>query len=185
MRLTNHIRETILDDVINHAFGKRRQEQVTAIEQFALKLYNLHYPADIQKKMSSFPSGAFHRSSQYRVKLQRATESGPRMMYLYLNLPEPKMFFASQQNPDILLGDPLNAEYWSIDNKGDELAKEIGAAQDQAKATVYSVSSTNKLMDIWPAIAEFIPQGELPKNLPMLPPKDLNKKLGIPTAQIL
>jgi hypothetical protein len=199
-RLTNSIRQSIVTDLIKHAFLDRAQAQLDAECLLIKQIWDDIIGAK-QSIIDSAPTGWFQKGSSFKIAIDREVTR--------LNLIKG---FSSGYNCRLKLvgakvastGDismPYNAacnsclknyESDSILGKRlqdltashDLLSEAIDSSQRTAKATLLSVSSITKLIDIWPECAVFAEpyrtNGEQKAILPAIPRAELNAALCLP-----
>lgn len=85
----------------------------------------------------------------------------------------------------VLLADnPLTAEFHELHALQEQYDSELDNLCQSVRAAVESVTTTEKLLKVWPEAAELLPTEVAPKQLlPALPVVDLNKMIGLPSNE--
>ena len=88
-------------------------------------------------------------------------------------------------NEHVLLADnPLTAEFHELHALQEQYNSELDNLRQSVRAAVESVTTTEKLLKLWPEAAELLPTEVAPKHLlPALPVVDLNKMIGLPSNE--
>lgn len=83
----------------------------------------------------------------------------------------------------VLLADnPLTAEFHAIHELQQQYNSDLDNLRQSVRAAVKSVTTTEKLLKVWPECAELLPTEVAPKpQLPALPVADLNAMIGLPS----
>ena len=79
---------------------------------------------------------------------------------------------------------PLTAEFHEIEELQEQYNSELDNLRQSVRAAVESVTTTEKLLKVWPEAAELLPTEVAPKSqLPSLPVVNLNKMIGLPSNE--
>lgn len=178
VRLTNFIREQILDAVLKHAFAER--EKALEAEKHALgdAVYNDTYPEPLRKQMAALPEGFLPTDSDLRVQFE-----GHRFTHVYFG--ERRRVAKCHDYSAARVYDekhPLTLRYEAWKKAQDELGAEKSKAKSSAEAVLGSVTTVNKLIQVWPEVEQFARPfaKESPSRAIALPIKELNQSLGLP-----
>lgn len=206
-RLTRNIREALMKKLITRAFQERAQAMVERQCDFAHRVYQdalkphldriaaipegwLPTDDDIKVSFGSdytqldFGNGlsySIHHALRSAGAKPRQTKAGNR-----LELPFPSKF-RGQCAKVYDHAHPLTEEFNNLTVEQEQLVADIEKAQRVTKATLESVTTVKKLIDVWPEVEEFakhyLDNGERKAVLPAIPRADLNAQLGLPPAE--
>ena len=199
-RLTNPIRNSIVNDLIVHAFLAQAQAQVDAECLLTKDIWDNLF-GDKQTILDSAPEGWFGKGNSFKIAVDNSvtqlnfSDGLSRTYYCSLrslgvsrdDIPAIKMphnacsgACLKNYEPDSSFGKRL------IDlglSRG-ILIDEIDKNKRTAEVTLNSVSSISKLIDIWPECALFAEpyrtNGEQKALLPAIPRAELNSALRLP-----
>ncbi|MDP9155338.1 MAG: Nmad5 family putative nucleotide modification protein [Pseudomonadota bacterium] len=178
VKLSNYVRDQIVTNATRGAFEKELLAHKKRLVKLADQCYRFVVSAAQEKQARLAPDDflnlsnvtriyfkdpvtGHNRDTMYDVDLSRAVPFPHGGKYLHVN------------------DDALHAEYRTITEAGADLDKKIEELHTSVKRTVYSTTSLNKLIEMWPEVEAFLP-AELtaPKAmLPALPVGDLNAAL--------
>lgn len=178
VRLSNYIREQVLNAVLKHAFEAR--EKALEAEKFALgdAVYNDIYPEPLRKQMAALPDGFLPTDSDVKVQFE-----GQRFTHVYFG--ERRRIAKSHEYNAARVYDakhPLTARYDAWKKAQDDLDAEKSKAKSSAKAVLNSVPTVKKLIEVWPEVEQFARPFavESPSRAIALPTRELNARLGLP-----
>lgn len=178
VRLTNYIREQVLNAVLKHAFEAR--EKALEAEKFALgdAVYNDIYPEPLRKQMAALPDGFLPTDGDVKVQFE-----GQRFTRVYFG--ERRRIAKSHEYNAARVYDakhPLTARYDAWKKAQDDLDAEKSKAKSSAEAVLNSVTTVKKLIEVWPEVEQFARPFavESPSRAIALPIRELNARLGLP-----
>lgn len=198
-RLTNDMRGTIVNALIEHTFDDRVAELVKERSIIALEIYALHYKRD-GKRMDDLPDGwlptAFNIKfvsggchNVYNLNGKIGTRYSRTLSFEHLKANHPETTLKRFKHCDVSSG-PLmafDAEHpitRRIENNEALVASlhdEVLTAQKTARATLDRFTTVEKLLVDWPEIQPFIPPVAAPSpSLPALPTQHLNEMFDLP-----
>lgn len=178
-KLSRIKRENIIDVVINKAMIEQRAAYKTAKAAFADQVYN-NMLTDYQVFIAQLPKGFFHKDTAIKVT---SVHLQNKQYYSYyqceMTKERPLPYSWLREGVGIDHDEQLSAMAKQLA----ALKKQLIAFHDEIKskvtAIVWSVSTVEKLIEIWPEGKEFFPESEPPKNalVPINQVADLNKIL--------
>lgn len=178
VRLSNYIREQVLNAVLKHAFEAR--EKALEAEKFALgdAVYNDIYPEPLRKQMAALPDGFLPTDGGVKVQFD-----GQRFTHVYFG--ERRRIAKSHEYNAARVYDakhPLTARYDAWKKAQDDLDAEKSKAKSSAEAVLNSVTTVKKLIEVWPEVEQFARPFavESPSRAIALPIRELNARLGLP-----
>lgn len=201
-RLTSSIRDSILKELQTYAFLERAQAQIDAEIAFSVAVFEDVYGPHLDM-IKAAPDGFFPMDDDFKVYFEydcqqlnfnagfdysvdaqwrgfgvRARENANR-----------RMPYKAQSNQAVKKYDlthPLTAQFLKLKADRETLVAEISKATRTAKATLESVTTISKLIDVWPEARVFAEKyqidGERKAILPTIPRRELNNALGLPPA---
>lgn len=178
VRLSNYIREQVLNAVLKHAFEAR--EKALEAEKFALgdAVYNDIYPEPLRKQMAALPDGFLPTDGDVKVQFE-----GQRFTHVYFG--ERRRIAKSHEYNAARVYDakhPLTARYDAWKKAQDDLDAEKSKAKSSAEAVLNSVTTVKKLIEVWPEVEQFARPFavESSSRAIALPIRELNARLGLP-----
>jgi hypothetical protein len=180
-RLTNVLREAILHKAIEQAFKSKDALQQQANNAFALDLYHHSYGAH-EKAMRALPKGFMQTRELTKISIQGEEYGWDEIKKCVF----PKSMPFPYTTTDF---DSVKREHpmWERGRQLILQIKQLKVERDQferdTRTLLYSVTTTEKLLSVWPEIARFIPAEEEKK--PMIPYDltiKLNERLGFTGA---
>ena len=175
MRLTESKRSEILAKLLKRKFDAAESKIVEARTALAVEVYNTWFPEDQRKLMADLPDGWLFEGNEIRARFGLST--------VYMLLPRAERF------PHVHRGDiksfdarhRLSQRWQMIYASEEKLREEKNSLRAQLRAILNSVSTENKLVEVWPEAKPFLSPGSVPKaNLPAVDIRALNKALGLP-----
>lgn len=178
VRLSSFIREQVLVAVLNHAFEAREKAQEA--EKIALgdAVYNDTYPEAVREQMAALPNGFLPVSTGLKVQFEGRTLAqlpfGGRRRIAHTHEYNAAKVYDSKH--------PLAVRYGAWKDAEGALKRERRDAESSAKAVLESVTTVNKLIQVWPEVEPFARfyAVESPSRAVALPIKDLNARPGLP-----
>lgn len=180
MKLTNltrrHIRERILEHKFrgwNEKFAKRKAALAEAI-------YKDVFSAKERKLMASLPDGWLPEVNSIKVEFdgqgRRVRFDEPKRMPQSAAIGyDPVKSYAADH--------PLCRKWVALGDEEVDRQKERAELENKLNAILWSVSTTEKLVEVWPEAAPFLEKVEAAKiNPPPIDVSDLNSALGLKAA---
>lgn len=169
--LTNAIRDTLRENIVNHTFNERvlaNRERESALAEKILD----HVIGDANLRlMKQLPKEFFVTKST--ISLRSETKG------FTLRLKDVRAIPAYIAHSRVEL--PLTHGFWkeirAVDVEDDAILKEKAQLRSEINAVLQSVRSVPKLLEVWPDIEPFLPKFEEMANLPAVRVEDLNRKI--------
>lgn len=204
-RMTTHIRERLLKDLITRTFHDRAQEMTQERADFARRVYKESFSEKDHKLMASLPKGWLPTDNDIKVQIAHAVQQfhfngGDK----YSSLSEEFRLAGAERIEDDHLIVPWNKYNGSpvikvfdadsdirkahddLTNRYEALIEEIKQARTATKKVLESVGSIKKLIEVWPEVEAFakpyLTEGERRAILPMIPREKINAMLGLPPS---
>lgn len=203
VRLTNNIREALLNKLLERAFKARCDEFMKRAGAFALRVHVDVFGSDLDK-MNALPDGWLPKDDDITVRFgytqtrlsfdgtlgrdgitdafRKCGSRGGSTVYRRFTYSKYGTV-AKEYNARHALAE----EYEAFINERKDLSDEIERAAHTAKAAVDSCSSIQKLISIWPEVEEFarefLRDGERKALLPDIPRSQLNAILNLPPEE--
>lgn len=180
VRLTNFIREQILNALLKHSFEARENDLKERKQAFAKEIYNDIYPPKVRAAMAALPAGFLPTDKYLRV----AFEGGSYTRVCFgerLPIAKAHEYNAAKVYPP---EHPFTARFIALDREEKDLEREKDEAKNNAKAVLESVTTVKKLIDVWPEVETFARPyaAESTSRAVALPIRELNAMLGLPPA---
>lgn len=202
-RLTKAVRESIIKDLLNYAFREQAQAQIDAECAFAHQVFDdvfpgfdearaifkdCYFPQDNDFKVAfggEVRSLYFDRGFDYSVPYDwrlagcKTNEERPKRRM-------PHYAYGNQAVSNFASDHPLTKRWAELVLARETLEEEMGKAKRTAEATLGSVTTIAKLIDVWPEARVFAERykvdGEAKAILPAIPRAELNHTLGLPPS---
>lgn len=180
MRLTKSRKENILNQVIAKLFDKQEEDLATAKRDLAHDIYDDQFDAVEQKLMTSLPNGYLKEGTVFYTYFDND--------YLRFTLNESKRFQANNwQYSEFRFDKYENPKHpvfkafskWKKSEKSFKEEKKKTTAQ--VNALLESVTTYNKLKELWPEVIQHVSLDEAkPSSITSLAPvlTDINRKLA-------
>lgn len=199
-RLTRHIRDSILKDLLEYAFKERAQAQLDAEIDFATEVFEDTFREHLET-FAKAPEGFYPLDDDFKVAFGSDVTQFDLATGFDYSLPQEwrdagvksrerasrRMPFKTYQGNVIKQfshGDETTKRREALKDAREELLAEMRAASRQAKSTLDSVSTIAKLIDVWPEARQFAEKyqinGEAKAILPAIPRAELNARLHLP-----
>lgn len=206
-RLTQPIREAIMKKLLHRAFLDRAQAVVDRQADFARRVYEDALKPHLTS-IAAVPAGWLPTDDDIKVSFgtdYTQLDFGSGLSYSVhatlracgakaltgpggnrVELPFPSKF----RGQCLKVYDhkhPLAEEFRDLQVEQEALVAEVEKAQRTMKATLESVTTVKKLIEVWPEVEEFakhyLESGERKAILPAIPRAELNKALGLPPQE--
>jgi len=200
-RLTKDIRDSILTEVLRHRFQDRIEVLIADRAYFAEKVYNDIYRKADREKMEALPNGWLPNNTSIGVQFGDGGHRYTTVLFDGAVYGEVGRVRAKTDKPRervkrrvpykhshgcVKVYEPahkLSVEHQKLEGRFDELKQDYETAKRQASAALASVSTINRLVEVWPEIEPFARKyDETPPKLPAVPTSELNKLLDLPVA---
>jgi len=173
MRLTKAIREQILNDLLNHAFGAQDKALDKVENELADEVYlTVYTPEEIAFMEKVGSSGFFTKS--------RMGYSSKDFGWGELRLSQPQYVMPTRR--ELKLKGGALAQKISAYRQAHKTHGEVRRnARSEAEGILNSAQTTKRLIEVWPEITAFVPKDTTgATNLPALQVEKLNQVLGVP-----
>lgn len=203
-RLTNPIRDSLMNSLLKRAFKKRGTDLIKRCADFADRLYKDAMGKDLAQ-IEALPDGWLQSDDDIKVQLGAEIKQ-VHFVGSLANWGLPDIFrnagvveitdkkwrrFPSKFKGAVVKQYPgthaLVEEFQKLDNEWNELKAEMEKAKKVAMAAMNSVSTVKKLIDVWPEVEEFakhyLEDGERKAILPAIPRDQLNILLNLPPEE--
>jgi len=203
-RLTNPIRDSLMNSLLKRAFKKRGTDLIKRCADYADRLYRDAMGKDLAQ-IDALPDGWLQTDDGVKVQLGAEIKQvhfvGTLGSYglpdIFRNagiveLSDKKWRrFPSKLKGQVTKQYPgdhaLVEEFQKLDNEWNELTGEMERAKRVAMAAMNSVSTVKKLINVWPEVEEFakhyLEDGERKAILPAIPRDQLNTLLNLPPEE--
>jgi hypothetical protein len=188
VKLINHSRDQIIQNAMKGAFQKEFAANKKRMEAHAMRCYRSLVSPALEKKARQAPDEFLCLSNVARIDYY-VNETKWDGCETDLDLGRVVPFPA--RSACIAIRDPkLVAERHAINEEKSQIESKLRELETSIRRTVYSTSSLNKLIEMWPEVEGFLPDylGKPKAQLPVLPVADLNaalKAAGVPVGVIV
>lgn len=181
VRLTSYMRDTILERLLQHAFAGR--EEVIQQRRCALgnKVYYDIYPPKLREKMEALPNGLLPTDTNLLVRFGDGSGDVERVFWKE----ERRISYDHRSGVARAYAEnhPFTQEFRTLGRKREALKEEKDTAKRSALSILNSVTTLNKLIEIWPEVSRFAQDFQDRKTgqmkLPAVVVKDVNARLGL------
>jgi len=198
-KLTNHSREQICREVLQHRFSAEVEKLIADRAAFADRVYNDVFSKSAREKMAALPDGwlpeesnigvqfgsgsSFERLSfdgSFYGELRNAVkDDGAEKEAVHRRIPYRLRGCAKAYEPD----HKLSVAFDALEARMKDLKKQFYEARATVNSALLNVTTLNKLVETWPEVAPFIARfNAAPVKLPAIPTDQLNKLLDLPVA---
>lgn len=178
VRLTNHMRESIRDALLEHRFAEEEKAVEAAFFEVADKMYNHFFSTKDQELMASLPQGWLPTDNDIHVRLGSSGQD-----FVVPDMSYSRRFPYNLHDRWQSLDDehPLVEEYKAIRDRKNALRKARTEAKKQVWAVLSTITTANKLLTVWPEAKPFVEKyiDEPAPQLPALPIGTLNNLLKL------
>lgn len=190
MRITNEIRNGIVDELILRGFGEQQKRLRDRDHELADKLYRQKYPAAFEKQCDALDQawrelGNNHGFISQATSLRTAFEG----TWHHFALAHRRPCIDSQSISFSLKDNPLADEVHALIGDRASLDSQVKMRRAEALAVLNKAYTLKTLRAIWPEvvpIAEKVLKDhgvEAPKNVLVLATDDLNSTFGLPVEE--
>ena len=182
MKLTNKIRQEIVDKVISDKFDKSIGKIETEMNKLSLQIYNDNISKKYRDLMEKLPSNYFQNSSSICVKGKINIAEllfGRRSSFgaLQLKLPKSKPLPEYLQYSDFTLSPKIEQKLNRLDFEAKNILSKKKSIEQELTIILHSCTTINQLLGIWPEGEKYIEVKT--KNLPSVTSHKLNNLLGL------
>ena len=207
-RLTNSIRDSLMETLMRRAFKAQCEDWAQRFGKFVVRVHAEVYGSEL-KQMESLPEGWLPKSREIKVRFGgdavRLSTTGEFNGQASYSVKWPEDFRdcdASKNTVRLMVHTyhkndreagifdarhPLSVEYQAFMNELQDLQEKISGARRTARSALDSVHTIQKLIEVWPEVEEFAKQylvhGERKALLPDIPRAQLNAVLGLPPEE--
>ena len=184
MRLTNRIREQIIERVVDFGFEEKFKVIRAEVMELSEETYAALYPPALLDKMSQLEPLEYDRDNGYIQKEFYNSQASIRVAYGYRQDQihfKHKKPVASNRRHFLDTEHPLTIKHEQIAQRQECLTAERNIVKREIRAILYSVSTFKKLYEAWPEVAQFTADIEVKEasNLPAVKVGSINSKLGL------
>lgn len=175
-RLTNYMRDEIINKLIEHRFSEHEKELQKQGHILGLAIYDDIYPPEIQKAMAALPNNFLP------LQFYICCNFGSKFAQVYFGCEKPVAYKHSYSSAKVYnFSDPLSDQFFKLRDERKELKDKKDIARETAQSILYSVHTVKKLLQVWPECQPFVETvASVPKPmLPALPIADVNAMLGL------
>lgn len=179
LRISKSIRDSLESLLIQQTFGDRKKILVTKEDVLGDKIYRDTYPTKTREAMAKLPEGFLIETNTLRVVLGGS--------HTFVNFGEMRRIATKHKSYSAAKVYPVNhhyaQEYAALVEEKSKLENEVHSAKADIRAVISQARTVPQLLRIWPEVEPVLNQvlGKNPgkTNLPSVPIKELNKKLGL------
>jgi hypothetical protein len=178
VKLTNHIRDQIINNAMKGAFEKDEKALKSSLVKFADKCYRMNVSAAQEKAARQAPDEFLTLCNVASRILVKNDEGHTKFTEWSMDLSR-TVPFPGNGTMIAVKSDAMVEEFRAIDAARTALSEKRYELRESLKRTVYSTGSLKKLLEMWPEVEGFLPDSlSAPKpQLPALPVGDLNDAL--------
>jgi hypothetical protein len=181
-RLNDNMRDSILEALVQHAFGARFEAIEKARQQLAAEVYRDVYIQNLDK-MKAMPAGFLPEAESIYVKFDDEMTS--------VDWGENRRIaddHSAYKAVAKVYGprDDLSKCFFALKKQKSALESEKSKARGNAKAILKDCTTLAKLLRVWPEVEPFTREFAPAKvNLPAIPRPIVNKQFGLPVGGAL
>ncbi|WDR22459.1 hypothetical protein PJM42_0053 [Salmonella phage vB_SenP_UTK0001] len=206
VRLTNAARDEIVKAAVNKSgFPKRIEEARIALEDIKMECWIAAFGglkayrrlcdrfetieekiSELRKSGVNVPSlGSGHTWSNSKLNLAGMQVPSPDMNWVSDKFKELRVIYMYDNKPTLTADNPLVQKLLDAEKALEDLKSSRQQIKDNVQAVVYSVSTTKRLIEVWPESAELIPREVevVRAGLPAINFESLNASIGIPSEK--
>lgn len=197
-RLTRHMRDTIVDRVIEDRFGAEHKAMERLRSELALACYNEHYPQPMRNRMDTLPDGWLPMNDEIGVKFGVEDRGYTQLSFNgydhrhrpTFDVPKDvvKRFIQADRQKGCVMAltqeHDLTVEFLRIHDEQELLAEARIKARIGVNSILNSATTVKKLLEVWPEVLPYL--GDLapapPPKVPAVKIEELNAQLRLPKA---
>lgn len=206
VRLTNAARDEIVKAAVNKSgFPKRIEEARTALEDIKMECWIAAFGglkayrrlcdrfetieekiSELRKSGVNVPSlGPGYTWNNSKLNLAGMQVSSPDINWVSDKFKELRVIYMYDSKPTLTADNPLVQKFLDAEKALEDLKSSRQQIKDNVQAVVYSVSTTKRLIEVWPESAELIPKEVevVRAGLPAINFESLNASIGIPSEK--
>ncbi|WIC41613.1 hypothetical protein [Salmonella phage SP154] len=206
VRLTNAARDEIVKAAVaKSGFPKRIEEARTALEDIKMECWIAAFGGlktyrrlcdrfetieekinELRKSGVNVPSlGSGHTWSNSKLNLAGMQVPSPDMNWVSDKFKELRVIYMYDSKPTLTADNPLVQKFLDAEKALEDLKSSRQQIKNNVQAVVYSVSTTKRLIEVWPESAELIPREVevVRAGLPAINFESLNASIGIPSEK--
>lgn len=185
VKLSTHHRNNIRKTLLLDKFAARREANKKRLQEIAERIYRQVFPEHLEAKLNEVPETWLPRVNQicFRVCAEHHMVDLDR----WVRVPYEKLWNSGHTVclVNLLPPDPIALAYVEYRDEKMRLEKEESKVSDEINAVLYSVTTANKLMQVWPEIKPLVERicgAPQTVNLPAPRVDHLNQLLGLKVA---
>lgn len=202
VRLTNAARDEIVKAAVTKSgFPKRIEEARTALEDIKMECWIAAFGglkayrrlcdrfetieekiSELRKSGVNVPSlSSGHTWSNSKLNLAGMQVPSPDMNWVSDKFKDLRVIYMYDGKPTLTADNPLVQKFLDAEKALEDLKSSRQQIKDNVQAVVYSVSTTKRLIEVWPESAELIPREVevVRAGLPAINFESLNASIGI------
>lgn len=196
MRLTNAIRETIVNKLIEHRFAKQAIALRKKRAKLAKDVYSYAFTKAQREILTNAPKGWFKKERDIVVNLSGERHrlyfggdfpsyGDPRypLRVMTADMESEYLHVPYDVDPVIPVKHKLAVRIAEANGELSDLIEEIQVTTAKTKASLGKIHSVKHLLEQWPEVRPFLPKEDQTAALPAIPTKDLNKLLDLPASE--
>lgn len=180
VRLNEHIRQSVLKKLMEHAFAEEQKLLDRDLERLAVEVYNDIYPADLQRKMRRLPANFFDTDASIAVAM------GGQVVHLKVpKCPVAYVHYHSGYTPakTYAASHPFSERHDELYRRRKDLEERSATARKHAYSVLTSCATCKQLVEVWPEVEPFVSpftKASSPQSVAlMVPVKELNRQFGL------
>jgi hypothetical protein len=177
-RLTEELKSSIIQSLVRHRFGAEKDKLEKQRPKIGDAIYKRSFVSRDRLKMASLPEGWLPTTTSVDAQVGEFYRRFP----LSDARPVPYSRDRSRCLISLDVADPLAIRIQEFQDNWSDLMKRSDQARAEARSIVDSVTTTNKLIKVWPEIEPFVPVGK-PANLPAVEVDKVNKTFKLPVKK--
>lgn len=176
VKLNSYIRDSITKHVLEKTNYHNELKKLNDQRLTAEEVYSSLYSKKVQEQMYSLADGWLPETDSLSLNL------GGMSCYLYFKDKEKKRVFYKHKGERIVFAadHKLTIKFRDIEDKINTVTRDFYSYKSKVEATLRSVTTTAKLLVVWPELAEIVPPEVFVYDEPSLPAvcvSDLNKQI--------
>lgn len=181
-RLKASLHQAIVRAIMTDMYGKQKEAQRKALQETEFKVAEAVLKP-YRKALDSLPQGfTGNKSNHITVRIKGALHNFEYKSasynidgYYSYQGKEPEDWY-----PTLSDSDPAYKAFKAEEVKMTVLTQEVQETEAQITSVIYGCTTVNKLLEVWPECAKFVPaEAGFNALIPLDTIKDLNKKLGL------
>jgi len=179
-RLTNQIRKSMLEAVLDHAFSEKQSQAKYELSVAAEALYMAHH-GEYLATLELLPSSFVYRSRSFDVSI------GGQRHLISFNEKRIMTYESSQSRVAFDADHPEAQAFLRANDKVDDVDKQRSDMYREVNAVLESVHTFKKLWEVWPECKTLLEKFEQKPTIAILPAVQVNRlnaALGLPVDEV-